>query len=488
MNFNKNIILIDASSFLFKHLFATITYFKLSRNLPDFKNYQDKEFNKILVANLFKKINIMQKKLNSNQLIFCYDGKLTSSWRYKIYSRYKQNRTKNNTFSNLFKILYDQLRKSNFIHFKIRNCEADDLLAVLSTQIDKVINFYNVKIKLYLISDDTDLLQLKLYLHKISLLNCKFEPIKINKKEAEKILNTKILKGDPSDNILSSKTNSIELNNILIDFRKIPIKISKLIIDNFNQLNCNTVAKRKIILKPKNWEKAIVINRPSKIIKSPYLADVRLKSKKLLVHTPALGMSGMISSKEIVYISKIKKPKKATHRVNLVEINNTLIGAEPLNANKITHFGIIQGWLGFKPDVIKPEFTFENSRIDFLVTEKNINHLIEVKSVILKENDMAYFPDGYVKKKGQPVSERALHHVENLVKWSKKKNNRSHLVFIVQRNDIKYFRLFVEKDPIFAKAVFNALKNINLHVFKVKWDSNKGCYGWKKIPIIWWLN
>ena len=122
--------------------------------------------------------------------------------------------------TDLFKILFDQLRKSKYIHFKIKNCEADDLLAILSTQINKILMFYNPGIKLYLISEDTDLVQLKIYLDKLILLNCKIEPQKINKKQAQLVLDNKIKKGDPSDNILSSKTNSIELNTTLIDFEK----------------------------------------------------------------------------------------------------------------------------------------------------------------------------------------------------------------------------------------------------------------------------
>ena len=488
MNFNKNIILVDSSSFIFKHIFATIVYYKLSKNKPNFNDYENQDFKKILVANLFKKINIMKKKCQSDQIIFCYDGKLKASWRYKIYPRYKQNRSNQNSFTNLFKILFDNLNKTNYIHFKIKNCEADDLLAVLCTELEKIICFYESKINLYLISEDTDLYQLKIYLNKLTLLNCKFESSKITKKKAQIILDTKIKKGDSSDNILSSKTNSIELNTKLIDFRMIPEKIYKLILSDFNKLNPSSIAKRKIILEPKKWEPAIVINRPSKKIKSPYLADVKFRNKIILVHTPALGMSGMISKDAKIYISDIIQPKKATHRINLVEQKNTLVGAEPLNANLIARFGLRMGWLGFKPNKIKAEVKYEDSRIDFFATENNFNHLIEVKSVILKENNVAYFPDGYVKKKGKPVSERALHHVEKLVSWAKKKStNKSHLVFIIQRYDVEYFRLYAERDPIFAKKVFKAMKYINLHVFKVKWDYDKGCYGWKSVPILWWI-
>ena len=130
----------------------------------------------------------------------------------------------------------------------------------------------------------------------------------------------------------------------------------------------------------------------------------------------------MVASNSLICLSKISKPKKATHRINLVKQNDVWVGAEPLNANSITRFGIEMGWLGFKADKIKSEVQYKDSRIDFFVKENNFDHLIEVKSVILKENNTAYFPDGYVKKKGKPVSERALHHVENLISFAREKN------------------------------------------------------------------
>ena len=56
--------------------------------------------------------------------------------------------------------------------------------------------------------------------------------------------------------------------------------MSDLILNQFNKLFKTSFAKRKIILPAKKWQPAVVINRPSKIIKSPYLADVKFKGKK----------------------------------------------------------------------------------------------------------------------------------------------------------------------------------------------------------------
>ena len=54
----------------------------------------------------------------------------------------------------------------------------------------------------------------------------------------------------------------------------------------------------------------VVINRPSKINKSPYLADVFLEdeNKNEMVHTPSLGMCGYISTNAKVLVSKNNNP------------------------------------------------------------------------------------------------------------------------------------------------------------------------------------
>ena len=41
-------------------------------------------------------------------------------------------------------------------------------------------------------------------------------------------------------------------------------------------------------------KKAIIINRPSKTIKSPYLADIQINNTIELAHSPSLGLCGLI--------------------------------------------------------------------------------------------------------------------------------------------------------------------------------------------------
>ena len=52
-----------------------------------------------------------------------------------------------------------------------------------------------------------------------------------------------------------------------------------------------------------------IINRPSKTNKSPYLADVKINKKVVMSHSPALGMSGLISPSVISFSEYIENEK-----------------------------------------------------------------------------------------------------------------------------------------------------------------------------------
>jgi len=52
-----------------------------------------------------------------------------------------------------------------------------------------------------------------------------------------------------------------------------------------------------IIYQYKNLNKgAKLITRPSKSIKSPYMADIFINNKEYLAHCPALGISGLLNN------------------------------------------------------------------------------------------------------------------------------------------------------------------------------------------------
>jgi 5'-3' exonuclease len=143
------------------------------------------------------------KELQPTKVIFAIDAK--PYWRYKYYSEYKGKRKEQRDASAVdFKEFYPIMEEflstlkesfSNFYFIKSDNCEADDVVSVLSTKV-----FKNDSVVIY--SNDKDYNQLLKY------KNIKrYNPMEkegnrlVNCLNPELELNQKILIGDTGDNI-----------------------------------------------------------------------------------------------------------------------------------------------------------------------------------------------------------------------------------------------------------------------------------------------
>jgi len=245
----------------------------------------------------------------------------------------------------------------------------------------------------------------------------------------------------------------------------------------------------------------IVINRPSKKIKSPYLADVIINNEVILCHTPSLGCCGLVSSnKKVLMTKKNSKNAKSKYSIDFVYDNKTIVGVNPLYANNIVEICLNKNYIPELQnfDYIKKEYKINQSRLDFYCEKNNKKYYIEVKNVPLadyvdvekkerhKYNDndyiydekISYFPDGYRKKKTDPISERALKHINHLKEIKlKNNNNECFLIFIIQRNDSKYFQAS-NIDPIYKKAIKDAyLSGVNIIPIQVYYKNNTLYYG-----------
>ena len=247
----------------------------------------------------------------------------------------------------------------------------------------------------------------------------------------------------------------------------------------------------KIIHKYDNLITAKVINRPSKKIKSPYLADISIDSKTELAHSPGLGLCGFIAKDSTVAVSTTDNEKrKSKYTVELVQVKNDdnkkiWVGANPVTSNMFFRKMIELNLLKFLPKInnIKQEVKFEGfeSRFDFMLETSKKKYIVEIKNVPIidyPENKMpsfrkfpvrtdgirtAVFPDGYQGKKGLCVSPRALKHLQELVKIKNKLSGGpiEHipmLVFVVQREDCAAFSPNFDKDPVYSKALKKAFE------------------------------
>ena len=255
-----------------------------------------------------------------------------------------------------------------------------------------------------------------------------------------------------------------------------------------------------------------VIKRPSIQCKSPYVADVKLEDDTTVIaHSPSLGCCGYINACQNVVMIKHDNPKLCTHVIHLAnrleKTHNYLIGVHPKSAEKIVNVCLENGIIETLNNVcnIQREQTYLNSRFDFTcIDENNRQTIIEVKNVpcanyedneekVIKKMDfsnrpynskVAYFPDGYRKKKTDTVSPRALKHILELELLKKQNPNlRCILIFVIQRPDVEYFQASI-CDPLYKTTLNKAHENgVEVIPIQVVWDKSGNCNYKRVLPF-----
>jgi len=88
-----------------------------------------------------------------------------------------------------------------------------------------------------------------------------------------------------------------------------------------------------------------------------------------------------------------------------------------------------------------------------------------------KQRKYAYFPDGYKKKEGAIVSERALKHVRELARIKKIcPDVRCIMLYVIQRTDIEWFQP-ARTDPTYLQALRDAWweDGVEIKTLVVEW-------------------
>ena len=188
-----------------------------------------------------------------------------------------------------------------------------------------------------------------------------------------------------------------------------------------------------------------------------FFADVKLDNGKVVTaHCPNTGsMMGLLKEGNVVYLSKSDNEKrKLKYTLEIIKVQDACVGVNTHKANRIVEEGIVDkkiSTLGKKYDFKREVKYGKNSRIDFLITNKKGEEIyLEVKNVTLsKRKGIAEFPDA--------ITERGSKHLLELIDVVKKKR-RAIMLFLVQRDDCKKFRIAEEIDAIYKKNIINAKK------------------------------
>ena len=110
--------------------------------------------------------------------------------------------------------------------------------------------------------------------------------------------------------------------------------------------------------------------------------------------------------------------------------------------------------------VIRPEYTYGASRLDFCLELPEGLHLVEVKGVTLEENGHARFPDA--------PTERGIKHLQELIR-AVEEGYRASVVFVIQMEDVADFAPNDVTHPAFGAALRRAaVAGVNVATFNCR--------------------
>jgi sugar fermentation stimulation protein A len=200
-----------------------------------------------------------------------------------------------------------------------------------------------------------------------------------------------------------------------------------------------------------------------------FFVDVKVKNKIVTAHCPNTGsMYGLLKKGNKVWLSRSDNPKrKLKYTLQIIEDYKSKVGVNTHLANKIVLHALENNLIKEfdKKIQIKPETKFGlNTRFDFFITKNNIKIFLEVKNVTLSRiNGLAEFPDA--------VTVRGLKHINELIKASKK-GYKIFILYLVQRDDCKSFKIARDIDPEYSESLSKAVKKkLNVLCYDCKFSS-----------------
>jgi DNA-binding sugar fermentation-stimulating protein len=280
-----------------------------------------------------------------------------------------------------------------------------------------------------------------------------------------------------------------------------------------------------LLLKIDGLVEGNIVKRPSKFIKTPYVADIMLSKNNnsldtVLGHSASLGCCGLADAGATIMMAPVitKKDKKnikeekvklsCEYRVYLSVIlerdTETIVGIYPKLAEELTESALksnllsrLQNIKRYRRETVLQVEGQIDSRFDFTGIDCNgIPFIMEVKNVPLADYEditakdrkkmcyddraidskVAYFPDGYRKKSSDPVSPRALKHIREMTLIKSKTKIRCIMCYVIQRTDVDRFQPSIV-DPEYREAVKKSIEvGVEIITLVVKWTKAGEAY------------
>lgn len=208
------------------------------------------------------------------------------------------------------------------------------------------------------------------------------------------------------------------------------------------------------------------MERPNRFLAKVILNKKENEEKIFLAHVPDPGRLKelLVPGAKVIIRESLNQNRKTKFSLVGVKYGDIWVNIDSILTNRLfkEEFQKILIFQGYK--IIKTEYTFGESRFDFLLYNKETHKqaLVEIKSVTLVQNGQALFPDA--------PTLRGTRHVKELMK-AIEKNYQSFIVFIVKRSDAHSFSPNREIDNKFTLTLRMARKQgVKISAVKCNYD------------------
>lgn len=199
-----------------------------------------------------------------------------------------------------------------------------------------------------------------------------------------------------------------------------------------------------------------------------FTAEVMIGDRQETVHVKNTGrLEELLVPNAKVTLQRVNNPERSTE-YDLISVYRPRF--KWINVDSLAPNALMKQFLEPLFDVVKPEYTYGDSRFDFYMERDGVRYLKEVKGCTLADDSkkgIGYFPDA--------PTERGIKHLNELAKAAKEGYCCS-IDFVIQMNGVHLVFPNNKTQPEFGQALVKAAKagvEVTYHSCHVEADSIK---------------